>query len=180
MYPLKKGKITSQAHVGLPEGTYEEEHGRKGFYGKVSHLYHTHPPTGWIRIEGKLRPHCFDCNKLQPTDQRDPAGAPVAFLGNKNVKISVSRRSEPMPFYFRNADGDELLFVHRGSGAIETDFGPLRYEKPRHESPGPSSSERPHHFRHAPSRDLQLRPAAAGAGRESAAGSFLSSQYGLR
>ena len=129
MYPLKKGKITSQAHVGLPEGTYEEEHGRKGFYGKVSHLYHTHPPTGWIRIEGKLRPHCFDCNKLQPTDQRDPAGAPVAFLGNKNVKISVSRRSEPMPFYFRNADGDELMFVHRGSGAIETDFGPLRYEK---------------------------------------------------
>ena len=34
MYPLKKGKTTNQAHVGLPEGTFEEEHGRKGFYGK--------------------------------------------------------------------------------------------------------------------------------------------------
>ncbi len=34
-----------------------------------------------------------------------------------------------MPFYFRNADGDELLFVHRGAGVIETDFGPLEFEK---------------------------------------------------
>ena len=57
MYPLKKGKIAPQAHVGIPEGTFEEEHGRKGFYGKSAHLYHAHPPTGWIRFEGKLRPH---------------------------------------------------------------------------------------------------------------------------
>lgn len=129
MYPLKKGKVASQAHVSLPEGTYEEEHGRRGFYGKSAHLYHTHPPTGWIRIEGKLRPHCFDCNKLEASDQRDPKGSPVAFLGNKDVKISISRRSAPMPFYFRNADGDELIFVHRGNGRIETDFGPLQFEK---------------------------------------------------
>jgi homogentisate 1,2-dioxygenase len=67
MYPLKKGKTANQAHVGLPGGTYEEEHGRKGFYGKSAHLYHLHPPTGWVRFEGKLRPHCFDLNKL---DQR--------------------------------------------------------------------------------------------------------------
>lgn len=129
MYPLKKGKFASQAHVGLPEGTFEEEHGRKGFYGKTAHLYHTHPPTGWIRFEGKLRPHCFDLNSLNPSDQTDPCGAPVAFLGNDEVKLSVSRRAHPMPFYFRNADGDELLFVHRGEGVIESDFGPLRFEK---------------------------------------------------
>ena len=129
MYPLKKGKFASQAHVGLPEGAYEEEHGRRGFYGKSAHLYHTHPPTGWIRFEGKLRPHCFDCNKLEPPDQHDPQGAPVPFLGNDDVKLCVSRRSEPMPFYFRNADADELYFVHRGQGVIETDFGPLHYEK---------------------------------------------------
>ena len=34
-----------------------------------------------------------------------------------------------MPFYYRNADGDELVFVHRGEGIIETDFGPLTFEK---------------------------------------------------
>src|SRR5512136_519256 len=107
MYPLTKGKTARQAHVGLPEGTFEEEHGRKGFYGKSAHLYHTHPPTGWTRFTGKLRPHLIDCNKLIPSDQSDPNGCPIPFLGNSDIVLSVSRRSEPMPFYFRNADGDE-------------------------------------------------------------------------
>jgi len=129
MYPLRKGKTSKQAHVGLPDGTYEEEHGRKGFYGKSTHLYHANPPTGWIRFEGKLRPHCFDLNKLEPADLRDAKGMPTAFLGNDDVRLYVSRRTEPMPFYYRNADGDELHFVHRGEGTIETDFGPLEFSK---------------------------------------------------
>jgi len=129
MYPLKKGKFARQAHVGLPEGTYEEEHGRRGFYGKSAHLYHAHPPTGWIRFEGPLRPHCFDFNCVEPSDRRDREGTPTAVLGNRDIELYVSRRSEPMPFYFRNADGDELIFVHRGSGTVETDFGPLAFEK---------------------------------------------------
>lgn len=128
MYPLQKGKTAKQAHVGLPDGTFEEEHGRKGFFGKTAHLYHAHPPTGWIRFEGKLRPHCFDLNLLVPSDQHDPAGEPLAFLGNDDIRLYVSRRSAPMPFYYRNADGDELQFVHRGTGVIETDFGPLTFE----------------------------------------------------
>jgi homogentisate 1,2-dioxygenase len=129
MFPLKKGPIARQAHVGIPGGTYEEEHGRKGFFGKSAHLYHVNPPTGWIRFEGKLRPHCFDLNLLTPGDQTDPRGAPVAVLGNNDLKVLVSRRSVPMPFYYRNADADELLFVHRGEGILETDFGPLTFEK---------------------------------------------------
>src|SRR5258707_14936444 len=76
LYPIKKGKVASQAHVGIPEGTYEEEHGRKGFFGKTAHLYHRNPPTGWIRFEGKLRPHCLDLNKVEPTDLTDPEGEP--------------------------------------------------------------------------------------------------------
>ena len=54
---------------------------------------------------------------------------PTPVLGNSDVRLYVSRRSEPMPFYYRNADGDELIFVHRGTGLIETDFGPLAFEK---------------------------------------------------
>ncbi|MGH9673448.1 MAG: homogentisate 1,2-dioxygenase, partial [Bryobacteraceae bacterium] len=107
MHPLKKGKFARQAHVGLPQGTYEEEHGRKGFYGRSAHLYHAHPPTSWVRFEGKLRPHCLDLNKMAPEDLNDPEGMPAAFLGNDDVKLYVSRRSVPMPFYYRNADGDE-------------------------------------------------------------------------
>jgi len=128
MYPLKRGKFAPQAHVGIPPGAFEEEHGRKGFYGKSAHLYHAHPPTGWTRFEGKLRPHLFDLNLLTPSDCGDPEGMPEAFLGNDDVTLFVSRRSQPMPFYYRNADGDELIFVHRGSGVIETDFGPLTFE----------------------------------------------------
>jgi homogentisate 1,2-dioxygenase len=129
MYPLKKGKFAQQAHVGLPPGTYEEEHGRRGFYGKSAHLYHAHSPTGWIRFEGKLRPHCFDLNCVEPSDRQDPEGMPAAVLGNQDVTIYVSRRTAPMPFYYRNADGDELIFVHRGTGVMETDFGPLTFGK---------------------------------------------------
>ena len=128
MYPIKKGQVAHQAHVGLPAGTYEEEHGRKSFFGKSSHIYHANPPTGWTRFEGKLRPHLFDLNLLAPTDQSNLEGAPAHILGNAQIRISVSRRSLPMPFYYRNADYDELLFVHRGTGTIETDFGPLGFE----------------------------------------------------
>ncbi len=128
MQPLKKGLTTRQAHVGLPEGTYEEEHGRKGFYGRSAHLYHAHPPTGWVRFEGKLRPHCFDLNALAPSDMRDAQGRPAAFLGNAELRLSVSRRSAPMPFYYRNADADELVFVHHGEGTLETDFGAMRFK----------------------------------------------------
>jgi len=124
---FRKGVTPSQAHVGVPDGTFEEEHGRKGFYGRSAHLYHRHPPTGWTRFEGPLRPHCFDLNLLEPTDLTDESGGPLAFLGNSDVTISVSRRSAKMPFYFRNADADELYFVHRGEGVVETDFGPLTY-----------------------------------------------------
>lgn len=127
-WPIIKGRATRQAHVGLPEGTFEEEHGREGFFGRVSHLYHAHPPTGWTRIEGDLRPHAFDLNKLTPTDMTDPRGVPEAVLYNDDVIVSISRRSESAPYYSRNADGDELFFIHRGEGTIETDFGVMSFE----------------------------------------------------
>ena len=53
------GIYSRQAHVKIPEGHFEEEHGRKGFYGRVAHLYHQTPPVSWIHIEGDLRPHCL-------------------------------------------------------------------------------------------------------------------------
>src|SRR5258708_15837216 len=109
MYPLKQGKTTSQAHVGIPEGTFEEEHGRRGFYGKSAHLYHAHPPTGWIRFEGKLRPHCFDLNRLEPSDLDDPQGEPASFLGKRDPTNSVSTRSQPRSLFYRQAHSDGVI-----------------------------------------------------------------------
>lgn len=124
-----KGRAPKQAHVALPEGTYEEEHGRKGFFGKASHLYHTNMPTGWTRIEGNLRPHALDLNLLKPDDLTNPAGGPIKFLANNDVALWVSRRSAAAPHYMRNGDADEVHFVHRGEGVVETDFGNFSFEK---------------------------------------------------
>src|SRR5919202_3534560 len=63
-----KGKVPRQAHVAIPEGTFEEEHGRETFFGRASHLYRTHPPTAWTKIEGKLRPRAFNLNEVKPGD----------------------------------------------------------------------------------------------------------------
>jgi homogentisate 1,2-dioxygenase len=127
MYPLVKGIVTRQAHVALPQGTFEEEHGRDGFYGPVSHLYRTHAPTGWSRIEGPLKPRAFDCLTAQPTDSNVILDR-VPLLYNEDVVVHFARPTAAMPFYFRNADGDEVYFIHKGNGTIETDFGPLAFE----------------------------------------------------
>jgi homogentisate 1,2-dioxygenase len=130
MLPEIKGTVTRQAHVAVPEGTFEEEHGRKGFFGRVSHLYHRHAPTGWTRIEGPCRPQAFWLDRLQPADAIDPAaGRPLPVLANDDCIIAISRLSQPMPYFFRNADGDEVLFVHRGAGTLESDYGPLTYKQ---------------------------------------------------
>jgi homogentisate 1,2-dioxygenase len=127
MYPLVKGTVTHQAHVALPEGTFEDEHGRDGFFGPVTHLYRTHAPTGWSRIEGPLKPRAFDCNKTQAAGSEGILDR-VPLLYNEDVVIHYARPTQPMTYYFRNADGDEIYFIHRGHGIIETDFGPLYFE----------------------------------------------------
>jgi len=128
MYLMKKGKAPKQAHVSVPEGLYEEEHGRRGFRGPASHLYRSHPPTGWVRIDGPLRPRAFACAALPSSDQRSAEGKPVEILRSPDSRVFISRRAETMPYFVRNADGDEIHFVHQGTGRFETDYGVLPYE----------------------------------------------------
>lgn len=126
-FPQVKGTVTRQAHVGLPEGTYEDEHGRDGFYGPVSHLYRTHAPTGWTRIDGPLKPRAFKFGNLSVSNG-DAVTGRVKTLFNDDVAMHIARFTGDMDYYYRNADGDEVLFVHQGGGRLETDFGPLNYE----------------------------------------------------
>ena len=69
-----KDNVTKQTHDGVPEGTYEEDHGRETFFGRATHLYRMHPPTAWTRIEGPLRPRAFNLNEVKPEDQADEDG----------------------------------------------------------------------------------------------------------
>jgi len=120
------GRASRQAHVNLPDGTYEREAGREGFYGPASHFYHRHPPTGWSAFEGPLKPRAFDLAKLA-TPAPSPWQAPLV-LSNGHVKLRYWRTEGPMPRLARNADGDDLLFVHEGSGDLFCDYGHLAIE----------------------------------------------------
>jgi len=134
LFPLRKGRIARQAHVDLPEGTFEEEFARQGFYGRTSHLYRRHPVTSWTRIEGPLRPRSYDLNRLalyQDLDasrfgSREPAFSPVCFLHNEDVALHWVAPGA-MDFYYRNADGDDVYFIHAGSGRLDCSFGVLDY-----------------------------------------------------
>ena len=126
--PYVRGRVARQAHVGLPEGTFEEEFARNGFFGRYAHLYREHPPVGWTRIEGPLRPRAYDLRRLETDGGGDWLAGRKALLQNADVRLSLATLTRPMPYLFRNADGDEILFVHEGTGRIETDFGPLAWE----------------------------------------------------
>lgn len=127
MIPHIKGKVSSQAHVSVPEGLYEEEYARKGFFGRYAHLYRTEPPVGWTGIEGDLRPMAFDLRKLSSEGGVLESRRPV--LRNEDVTVEIARFSSESRDYFRNADCDEAFFVHEGQGRLETDFGPITYDR---------------------------------------------------
>ena len=124
-----KGIVTTQAHVDIPAGLVEEEYAREGFFGRTAHMYRTEAPVGWTDIQGPLRPEALRVMNLPGLGHADYLQGRIPFLTNADVTLSMSRLSEPMPYYFRNADADECLFIHAGGGEIETDFGPLNYEK---------------------------------------------------
>jgi homogentisate 1,2-dioxygenase len=123
--PRMEGRVSRQAHADLPEGTYEREMGREGFFGAATHIYHAHPPTGWTDWEGPLRPRAYDINNLD-------CGGPMpwtakALLGNTHVKIRAWRCERAMGMLARNSDGADVLFVHAGKGDLYCDFGRLDY-----------------------------------------------------
>jgi len=119
-----RGTTSRQAHVGLPPGTVEEEHGRDGFSGPASHLYRLHPPTAWTSVDGPAAHRAFDTERL-PGAEDDLW--PTLLLGNDQVSIAVHHLVRGRPELLRDADGDQCFFVHRGSGTLATEYGPLAY-----------------------------------------------------
>lgn len=115
-----QGKHSKQAHADLPEGTYEREMSKEGFFGPAAFFYHPKPPTGWVKFEGPLRPRAFDLVK-DHSWTHSPWDAPV-ILSNKSTEIRFWK-NHAMSGHVRNADGDMLLFIHDGFGHLHTDWG---------------------------------------------------------
>jgi len=121
-----QGKHSRQAHADLPEGTYEREVSKEGFFGPAAFFYHRRPPTGWSDFEGPLRPRAFDLNRLNE-DASSPWAAPVV-LYNAATEMRFWKPARPMAALARNADGDQLLFVHEGGGDLYCDYGRIVFE----------------------------------------------------
>src|SRR5690554_2622021 len=106
-FPKCEGLYNEQAHVKIPSGLYEREHGRDGFFGAASHFLHKHKPTDWIDWQGPLQPHALDLNNL-PSNEACPWSA-VLVMRNSHVQVRYWKVDRPMLTLARNSDGDELL-----------------------------------------------------------------------
>ncbi len=115
----------------------EELFSTKGFESAYSLLYHLRPPTAtlevrpWKRAAVELLPNEPLRNRHFRTAEipagKDAIEARTPVLGNSDVLMSVSETAAPMNYFYRNVGGDELLFIHRGQGTIQTPFGNLEY-----------------------------------------------------
>ncbi|MEQ8850248.1 MAG: homogentisate 1,2-dioxygenase [Phycisphaerales bacterium] len=140
-YYTKLGKLPQKRHVQFrrPDGAlYSEElFGTEGFVGPTSTMYHIHPPTqvsGWKTLYGTkpeyvetdvMRMRHIKTQNLKP--KGDPITGQVIVLGNADVEMSLCNPAEQMGYHYKNGQGDELFFIHHGSGTAYTMFGTLEF-----------------------------------------------------
>jgi homogentisate 1,2-dioxygenase len=138
-YYRSVGEVPPKRHTQFrrPDGgLYAEElMGQEGFSADSSLLYHRHPPTAIVAAEvydppatvtspnrplkpRHLRTHKLDAGPADAVLGRQP------LLQNDDVRISYVVADRPSPLY-RNAIGDECLYVEAGAATVETSFGTL-------------------------------------------------------
>src|SRR5438874_9958573 len=134
------GEVPRKRHVQFREnGTLltEEVMGLEGFSGLESILYHLVSPCR-IKELGEFEPIEREewvpdthAHRHMRTMGIDAAGDAVTgrrtLMWNSDVEISLCRPEADMDYFFRNGEGDEVIFVHEGSGTLETTFGDLPY-----------------------------------------------------
>lgn len=122
-FPKTEGQTSRQAHCDLPTKSYEREMSKEGFYGPATQFYHRHPPTSWNKIDGPLLPRAFDTTQL--TDNQQHPWNATSILRNESCHIRIWKSKNSMQQLARNADGDDLLFIHQGNADLFCDFGHL-------------------------------------------------------
>jgi homogentisate 1,2-dioxygenase len=99
---------------------------RDGFLGANAVALRTGYTPTYLSANGPHAPRRLSVVDLKSADYESAGGLPMEIMTSKTgVKISVSRRREPMPFTIRNAEADELHFVQSGRCRFDTDFGSL-------------------------------------------------------
>ena len=113
--------------------------GLEGFSGNESILYHLRSPVR-VRELGDFEP--IERDEWVPDahahrhfrtygieEEGDPISGRKLLMWNDDVEISLARPNEGMDFFYRNGEGDEVIFVHEGSGTLETIFGDVPYRE---------------------------------------------------
>jgi homogentisate 1,2-dioxygenase len=137
------GRLPAKRHTQFrkPDGRLYQEQlfGTIGFDGMSSLLYHANPPTQVREIVGKtdLTPAIAEAKTIRARKllgfdvppQNDYLAARTPLLVNTTVQLGVAAPGRSLTDYFyKNADADELLFVHRGSGTLRTLLGNIPFE----------------------------------------------------
>ncbi len=139
----KLGKLPPKRHTQFrkPNGELfsEQLFSTEGFSSVYSILYHHHPPTTISSIEKSysVEPKVVYQKQMQhrglqgfnvkPED--DYLASRKALMVNNDVHISVAAPRKGMTnYFFKNADADEMIFVHVGSGTLKTMYGNLDFE----------------------------------------------------
>ncbi|GAA0374221.1 homogentisate 1,2-dioxygenase [Bacillus horti] len=138
----KLGQIPNKRHTQFRRASgelyYEEVMGTRGFSGVQSILYHLHPPTKVKEVKAKGT-ISYDM-EAQPLLQHrhfrtkgaewkgDPITGRQYFLANEDVQIGLCTPKENMNYFYKNGLKDELIFVHEGSGVLESVFGSLAFK----------------------------------------------------
>jgi homogentisate 1,2-dioxygenase len=141
-YYRQLGDVPRQRHTALRDADgslrYEELMGEEGFSSDSSLLYHRGVPSAIVASEDwplpdlglspnhPLRPRHLRLHELAEVDGADAVQHRRLVLGNGDVRISYVVATEPSPLY-RNAVGDECVYVEQGSGTVETLFGVVPY-----------------------------------------------------
>ncbi|AXN40063.1 homogentisate 1,2-dioxygenase [Peribacillus butanolivorans] len=138
---VKMGRIPHKRHTQFrkDDGSlyYEQLMGTKGFSSIQSLIYHINQPTQ-VKKAAKIRDVHYELEEKDALIHRhfrtwntnvggDFLEARKIFLANDDVALGVARPNKQMDYFYRNGEGDELLFVHEGTGKIESIFGDLSF-----------------------------------------------------
>jgi homogentisate 1,2-dioxygenase len=143
---VQRGSFPRKRHIAhrregghRDEGIYYEEVVTTAGFGRsYSICYHLRPPTRVAKIQPAgelafdivpqqaLRHHHLKSGTMQP--HGDPVSGRVPLLMNSDVILARCRPATPQAELFRNADADEVVFVHRGRGMLRTMFGALPFK----------------------------------------------------
>jgi homogentisate 1,2-dioxygenase len=136
------GDVPRKRHVQFRDNGLlltEEVFGLEGFSGNESILYHLQSPCRVTEV-GAFEPIVRDewvpeghAHRHFRTWDVEPGGDEITgrrlLMWNEDVEISLCRPTESMQGFYRNGEGDEVVFVHEGSGKLETIFGDVPYRE---------------------------------------------------